>query len=326
MIDLHMHTNNSDGSDTTEELIKNAEDMKLKYISITDHDNLHAHEEIREEHLEKLFSGKIITGIEIKCIYKKRTIEVLGYKYDLDKMSAWVKDFYKDKSKEVLQKKYFNKTYDACKQLGFKLTEKDKIDWNPKTDWASFTIYSDLKKYKENEGVYADDILNDFTTFNKKYCGDINIMAVDKYESFLACTERDIKLMELGFDPRPVARANHDRMYSPLLQELIEIQKRGLSTRISVFTRGCKSSIHPHLAWSTGDNKYQNAHEAIISERAKERKILFQKPQEYLQRISDAKQSISLMITEKRLRNNYLEGLDQLEAEFVNELAFERNA
>lgn len=181
MIDLHMHTNNSDGSDTTEELIKKAENLKLKYISITDHDNLHAHEEISEEHLEKLFSGKIITGIEIKCIYKKRTIEVLGYKYDLDKMSAWVKDFYKDKSKEVLQKKYFNKTYDACKQLGFKLTEKDKIDWNPKTDWASFTIYSDLKKYKENEGVYADDILNDFTTFNKKYCGDMNsILYIDK--------------------------------------------------------------------------------------------------------------------------------------------------
>lgn len=185
MIDLHMHTKNSDGSDTTEELIKKAEDMKLKYISITDHDNLHAHEEIREEHLEKLFSGKIITGIEIKCIYKKRTIEVLGYKYDLNKMSEWVKNFYKDKSKEVLQRKYFDKTYDACKQLGFKLTEKDKIDWNPKTDWASFTIYSDLKKYKENEGVYADDILNDFTTFNKKYCGDMNsILYIDKSEDY----------------------------------------------------------------------------------------------------------------------------------------------
>ena len=35
MIDLHMHTKNSDGSDTTEELIKKAEGMKLKYISIT---------------------------------------------------------------------------------------------------------------------------------------------------------------------------------------------------------------------------------------------------------------------------------------------------
>ena len=185
MIDLHMHTNNSDGSDTTEELIKKAEKLKLKYISITDHDNLHAHEEIEEQQLDRFFSGKIITGIEIKCIYKKRTIEVLGYKYDLEKMSKWVKDFYKDKSKETLQKKYFDKTYDACEKLGLKLTPKDKIDWNPKTDWASFTIYTDLKKYKENQGIYAEDFLNDFTTFNKKYCGDINsILYIDKSEDY----------------------------------------------------------------------------------------------------------------------------------------------
>ena len=37
------------------------------------------------------------------------------------------KYFYKDKPKEMLQKKYFDKTYDACKKLGFRLTEKDKI-------------------------------------------------------------------------------------------------------------------------------------------------------------------------------------------------------
>lgn len=185
MIDLHMHTNNSDGADTTQELLKKAEELKLKYISITDHDNCHAHEEIKEQNLDKLFSGKIITGIEIKCIYNKKSIEVLGYKYDLEKMSKWVKDFYKDKSKEMLQKKYFDKTYNACKQLGFKLTEKDEIEWNPKTDWASFTIYTDLKKYKENEGVYAEDILNDFTTFNKKYCGDPNnILYIDKSQDY----------------------------------------------------------------------------------------------------------------------------------------------
>ena len=185
MIDLHMHTNNSDGADSTEDLLKKAESLKLKYISITDHDNCHAHEEIRDKNLGELFSGKLITGIEIKCIYNKKSIEVLGYKYDLDKMSKWVSEFYKDKSKEKLQLKYFNKTYDACKKLGFKLTDKDKIEWNPKTDWASFTIYTDLKKYSENEGVYADDILNDFTTFNKKYCGDPNnILYIDKSEDY----------------------------------------------------------------------------------------------------------------------------------------------
>lgn len=185
MIDLHMHTNNSDGSDTTEELIKKAEKLKLKYISITDHDNCNAHEEIKEKNLDKLFSGKIITGIEIKCIYNKKSIEVLGYKFDLNKMSKWAKEFYKDKSKEMLQMKYFEKIYNSCKKLGFTLTEKNKIEWNPKTDWASFTIYTDLKKYKENEGVYAEDILNDFTTFNKKYCGDPNCeLYIDKTEDY----------------------------------------------------------------------------------------------------------------------------------------------
>ena len=185
MIDLHMHTNNSDGSDTTEELIKKAEKLKLKYISITDHDNCNAHEEIREKSLDKLFSGKIITGIEIKCIYNKKSIEVLGYKFDLEKMSKWAKEFYKDKTKEMLQLKYFDRLYKSCKKLGFTLTEKDKIEWNPKTDWASFTIYTDLKKYKENEGVYAEDILNDFTTFNKKYCGDPNCeLYIDKSEDY----------------------------------------------------------------------------------------------------------------------------------------------
>lgn len=185
MIDLHMHTNNSDGTDSTEELIKKAEIMNLKYISITDHDNCHAHEEIRDFGLEKLFSGKIIKGIEIKCIYNGKSIEVLGYKYNLEKMSKWVAEFYKDKSKEKLQKKYFDKLYEACKKIGFKLSDKDKIQWNPKTDWASFTIYTDLKKYQENIGIYADDILNDFTTFNKKYCGDSNCcLFIDKSEDY----------------------------------------------------------------------------------------------------------------------------------------------
>lgn len=187
MIDLHMHTNNSDGADTTEELLKKAEKLKLNYISITDHDNCYAHEEIRNLDLQKLYTGKIINGIEIKCTYKGVSIEVLGYKFDLDKMSKWVKEFYKDKSKEKLQLKYFNKTYETCKKLGFQLTDKDKIKWNPKTDWASFTIYTDLKKYKENKGVYAEDILNDFTTFNKKYCGDKNnILFIDKSEDRLS--------------------------------------------------------------------------------------------------------------------------------------------
>ena len=42
MIDLHIHSNNSDGSDSVEQILKKAEEQRLECISITDHDNCDA--------------------------------------------------------------------------------------------------------------------------------------------------------------------------------------------------------------------------------------------------------------------------------------------
>lgn len=153
---------------------------------------------------------------------------------------------------------------------------------------------------------------------------EIDIMAVDKYESFLSCIERDIKLLELGFSPRPVARANHDRMYEPMAQELIEISKRKLATRANVFVRG-KTLMKPERVYTTGDTTYSSPQEAVLCERAKERRRLFENPQNYLQRIANAKEKIMLMIDSETLRENYLRDLAQLEKEFLSELAFDRS-
>lgn len=60
MIDLHIHTNNSDGTDTVEELLKKAENLKLEYIAITDHDTCSGYNELKKLDISKLFSGKII--------------------------------------------------------------------------------------------------------------------------------------------------------------------------------------------------------------------------------------------------------------------------
>ena len=96
MIDLHMHTTYSDGTDNVIEILKKAE-LKLDCISITDHDKCNAYEELKNIDVKKYYKGEIIKGIEIKCSYKGSTIEVLGYDYDYNKMKAWVKDFYADK-------------------------------------------------------------------------------------------------------------------------------------------------------------------------------------------------------------------------------------
>ena len=65
--------------------------------------------------------------------------------------------------------------------------------------------------------------------------------------------------------------------------------------------------------------------EAIICERSKGRKKILQNPQEFLQRIADAKRKLNLMIKDENMRKNYFDGLKQLEKEFLNELTFDRN-
>lgn len=185
MIDLHMHSTNSDGADTVIELLKKAEDKKLKYISITDHDTCAAYDELKKIDIKKYYNGTIIPGIEIKCSYGKNLIEVLGYNIDTSKMQKWVKEYYKDKSRDKVQTKYFNILYGKCEELGLIMNPKEKINWNPKNDWGSVTIYKEIKKHSENKEKLPDDLWGDFDVFSKKYCGDKNgFWFIDKTEDY----------------------------------------------------------------------------------------------------------------------------------------------
>ena len=66
MIDLHIHSKYSfDGSDELSKILKEAERLKLTYISITDHNNADAYYELAKMNIKEFYSGKIIPGIEI---------------------------------------------------------------------------------------------------------------------------------------------------------------------------------------------------------------------------------------------------------------------
>jgi len=45
MVDMHIHTNYSDGDNTVEEVLKKCESKKLEYISITDHNTCKGYED-----------------------------------------------------------------------------------------------------------------------------------------------------------------------------------------------------------------------------------------------------------------------------------------
>ena len=80
MIDLHLHTVHSDGTDSVKELLENAERNKIEIISITDHNSVDAYYEIEQNpEIRNIFSGKIIVGCELKTTYNKVNIEIDGF-------------------------------------------------------------------------------------------------------------------------------------------------------------------------------------------------------------------------------------------------------
>lgn len=186
MIDLHIHTTYSDGTKNVKEILKQAEDLKLDYISITDHDKCNAYEELKNIDISKYYSGKIIKGIEIKCFYKGSTIEVLGYDYDYEKMNLWVKEFYAKKDRKVIETKYFNKLYDICEKLNLTMSKREDIVWNPENDWGGKTVYDEIKRHSENKSKLPEDFWdNGVQTFSKKYyCNKETEWYIDKSEDY----------------------------------------------------------------------------------------------------------------------------------------------
>ncbi len=77
--DLHLHSNNSDGSANTEELVKVVLDSDIKIFALTDHDTVSGIEEILNYIPKDI---KFIKGVELTCIAKDIKCHILGYNID----------------------------------------------------------------------------------------------------------------------------------------------------------------------------------------------------------------------------------------------------
>lgn len=79
--DLHVHTNQSDGLFSPEEVVDMSVTKNLKGIAITDHDSITGIERAIN-HSKKYYDFKIIPGIEISCIHNDEEVHLLGYFID----------------------------------------------------------------------------------------------------------------------------------------------------------------------------------------------------------------------------------------------------
>ena len=85
MIDLHLHTNYSDGELAPSQLIKYAIERRVGVLAITDHDTINGIKNINRNSSLIVDSGiNVIDGIELSAKVDKGIMHILGYGIDKD--------------------------------------------------------------------------------------------------------------------------------------------------------------------------------------------------------------------------------------------------
>lgn len=145
MIDLHIHTNVSDGALSPKEVIDEAFKNGVSIIAIADHDTIDAYNvELFDYAKEK--GIQIINAVEISTKIDKAGIHVLGYNFDMNNQDLKKTLFLLRNSRHI----YLHDVALKLEELGYVLNveELDKIDSVTKAH-----IARDIIGNKENEQI-----------------------------------------------------------------------------------------------------------------------------------------------------------------------------
>lgn len=165
-IDLHIHTNKSDGEYSPKEIIDEAKKLGVSVISITDHDTIDAYSEelfnyVREKGI------KLIPGVEISTKIEKVGIHILGYNFDL-KNKEFALELEKIRNSRHI---YLYEVSKKLEGLGYKVNVKelDKIKSVTKAHIASDIVENAKNKekllaefgYIPKRGEFIETIMNE---------------------------------------------------------------------------------------------------------------------------------------------------------------------
>jgi len=81
-VDLHIHTNFSDGLFTPTQVVMKAKEVGLKAVGISDHDNVDGISEATE--VGSHVGVEVVPGVELSSQFEGRDLHILGYYFDPD--------------------------------------------------------------------------------------------------------------------------------------------------------------------------------------------------------------------------------------------------
>lgn len=161
-VDLHVHSNASDGTLSPEEVVRYAASKQLKAMALTDHDTIAGITQAKTAAAE--CGIELIPGIELSCFYQATEIHILGFFIDehsevLNEGLKHLVDI-RTRRNEVMLKRF--------QDDGFQFTLEDLTGGNPDTviTRAHFARVLVDKGYAPNMGKAFDKYLQ----YGGKYC------------------------------------------------------------------------------------------------------------------------------------------------------------
>lgn len=172
MIDLHMHTLHSDGTENYISILKKCEEKNLDYIAITDHNSVEAYFELENIDIKNYFSGKIICGVELNTKILNVPIEILGYGIEYNKMAGLLKEVYIDATQRNLIEA--QRLYDKCIKYGIKLDDNCLEKYTP-NQFASGFFHKEITKHEENKKLISPEAWSASKILYRQYMSDPNV-------------------------------------------------------------------------------------------------------------------------------------------------------
>ena len=166
LIDLHIHSNLSDGELSPKEIIDRAVNNGVSVIAIADHDTTLAYNDDLFNYAKEN-NVKLITAVEISTKYKGIGIHVLGYNFDINNKLLTDKLYSNRNARHI----YLHDVANKLKEFGYiiDVDSLDKIDAVTKAHIASNIVDNkDNKKlllktfgYIPERGEFIETIMNE---------------------------------------------------------------------------------------------------------------------------------------------------------------------
>ena len=219
-IDLHMHTNKSDGELTPKQIIDEAVKANLQAISITDHDTIDAYTDETIKYAKEK-GIKLIVGVEISTKSDRCGIHVLGYNFDLNN------EEFKQKLDRIRNARhdYLKAVAKKLEKLNYKINveELDKIKSVTKAHISIDIIENEenkeelLKQFGHipNKGEFIETIMNENCP---AYVQKVTVTPETAAEMIRKAGGKVVLA-------HPVAYANEDNMTVEEVQQLINKMK-----------------------------------------------------------------------------------------------------